>query len=232
MQNKLAKVLFSTRFTAILFIIYIAAMAAGTFMDAGQDTSPTPYTRNLIYNAWWFEAIMVFFVINFAGNIYRYRLYKKEKWATLIIHLSFILILFGAFITRYVSFEGMMAIREGEVENTFLSQKTYITTYIDGDFEVNGQHQRRVLESEVDFSKRLQNKFKVSTDYNKQPVTIELVDFIAGAEEDVIPDDNGDLFLKLVEGGDSGRHNHFLKVGEVQNIHNVLFALNKPTKGP
>lgn len=230
MQNKLAKVLFSTRFTAILFIIYIAAMAAGTFMDAGQDTSPTPYTRNLIYNAWWFEAIMVFFVINFAGNIYRYRLYKKEKWATLIIHLSFILILFGAFITRYVSFEGMMAIREGEVENTFLSQKTYITTYIDGDFEVNGQHQRRVLESEVDFSKRLQNKFKVSTDYNKQPVTIELVDFIAGAEEDVIPDDNGDLFLKLVEGGDSGRHNHFLKVGEVQNIHNVLFALNKPTK--
>lgn len=231
MQNKLAKVLFSTRFTAILFIIYIAAMAAGTFMDAGQDTSPTPYTRNLIYNAWWFEAIMVFFVINFAGNIYRYRLYKKEKWATLIIHLSFILILFGAFITRYVSFEGMMAIREGEVENTFLSQKTYITTYIDGDFEVNGQHQRRVLESEVDFSKRLQNKFKVSTDYNKQPVTIELVDFIAGAEEDVIPDDNGDLFLKLVEGGDSGRHNHFLKVGEVQNIHNVLFALNKPTKG-
>lgn len=231
MQNKLAKVLFSTRFTAILFIIYIAAMAAGTFMDAGQDTSPTPYTRNLIYNAWWFEAIMVFFVINFAGNIYRYRLYKKEKWATLIIHLSFILILFGAFITRYVSFEGMMAIREGEVENTFLSQKTYITTYIDGDFEINGQHQRRVLESEVDFSKRLQNKFKVSTDYNKQPVTIELVDFIAGAEEDVIPDDNGDLFLKLVEGGDSGRHNHFLKVGEVQNIHNVLFALNKPTKG-
>lgn len=230
MQNKLAKVLFSTRFTAILFIIYIAAMAAGTFMDAGQDTSPTPYTRNLIYNAWWFEAIMVFFVINFAGNIYRYRLYKKEKWATLIIHLSFILILFGAFITRYVSFEGMMAIREGEVENTFLSQKTYITTYIDGDFEINGQHQRRVLESEVDFSKRLQNKFKVSTDYNKQPVTIELVDFIAGAEEDVIPDDNGDLFLKLVEGGDSGRHNHFLKVGEVQNIHNVLFALNKPTK--
>jgi hypothetical protein len=24
---------------------------------------------------------------------------------------------------------------------------------------------------------------------------------------------------------------HFLKEGEVQNIHNVLFALNKPTEG-
>ena len=25
--------------------------------------------------------------------------------------------------------------------------------------------------------------------------------------------------------------NHFLKVGEVQSLHNVLYALNKPTKG-
>ena len=34
------------------------AKAIGTVRDAGQDTSPTPLTRNLIYNAWWFDAIM------------------------------------------------------------------------------------------------------------------------------------------------------------------------------
>jgi hypothetical protein len=34
-----------------------------------------------------------------------------------------------------------------------------------------------------------------------------------------------------VEAG-CGREEHFLKEGEVQNIHNVLFALNKPTEGP
>ncbi|WP_418604400.1 cytochrome c biogenesis protein CcsA [Hwangdonia sp.] len=231
MQNKLAKILFSTRLTAVLFLAFAAAMAIGTFLDAGQDTSPTPYTRNLIYNTWWFEAIMVFFVINFTGNIFRFRLYKKEKWATLILHLSFIFILLGAFITRYVSFEGMMAIREGATENTFLSQKTYITTYIDGDFVVNGQNQRRVLESEVDFSKRMENKFRVTTDYNNQPVTIELEKFIAGAEEDIIPDENGEEYLKLVEAGGNGSHNHFLKVGEVANVHNILIALNKPTSG-
>ena len=27
--------------------------------------------KALVYNAWWFEAIMVFFVINFFGNIFR-----------------------------------------------------------------------------------------------------------------------------------------------------------------
>jgi hypothetical protein len=36
--------------------------------------------------------------------------------------------------------------------------------------------------------------------------------------------------MKLVA-GDDGRDEHFLKEGEVQNIHNVLFSLNKPTDG-
>ena len=64
MLNKLSKILFSTRLTSLLFIAFAAAMAIGTFMDAGQETSPTPYTRNVIYNTWWFEAIMLLFVIN------------------------------------------------------------------------------------------------------------------------------------------------------------------------
>ena len=230
-QNKISKILFSTRLTAILFIVYAAAMAIGTFLDAGQETSPTPYTRNLIYNAWWFEAIMVLFLINFIGNISKYQLYKKEKWATLILHLAFIFILIGAFITRYVSFEGMMGIREGATENTFLSQKTYISGNIYGDFTIDGVNQMRVIEEEVDFSERLENDFKIETTYGNQPVTIELEKFIRGAEEDIVPNQNGESYLKVVEAGASGPHNHFLKLGEVQSIHNVLFALNKPTEG-
>ncbi|GAA4897783.1 cytochrome c biogenesis protein CcsA [Flaviramulus aquimarinus] len=231
MQKKLANIFFSTRLTAFLFIAFAAAMATGTILDAGQETSPTPYTRNLIYNAWWFEAIMVFFVINFTGNIFRFRLYKKEKWATFILHISFIFILLGAFITRYASFEGMMAIREGSTENSFLSQKTYITTYIDGDYKIDGVPQRLPIEREVDFSGRLDNDFKIETKYNQQPVTIELEKFIVGAEEDIIPNENGEAYLKIVEAGANGPHNHFLKVGQISSIHNVLFALNKPTDG-
>ncbi len=138
MQKKIANFLFSTKLTAFLFIAFAVAMAVGTILDRNMGTSPTPYTRTLIYNAWWFEAIMVFFVINFAGNIFRYRLYKKEKWATLILHLSFVFILLGAFITRYVGFEGMMPIVEGETESEFFSQKTYIGGRIIGDYEING----------------------------------------------------------------------------------------------
>ncbi len=231
MLKKIANILFSTRLTALLFILYAVAMAVGTFLDQGQSTSPTPYSRTLIYNAWWFEAIMVMFMINFVGNIFRYRLLRKEKWATLTLHLSFIFILLGAFITRYYSFEGMMSIREGATENTFLSQKTYLTTYIDGDFEINGQLQRRIHNDAVDFSPRLTNDYFLKTSYNTTPISIELVDFIAGAEEDIIPDDNGAYYLKLVEAGSGSPHNHFLKLGQVSSIHNVLYALNKPTPG-
>ncbi len=231
MLKKITNFLFSTRFTAVLFLVFAGAMIAGTFLDAGQKTSPTPYTRTLIYNAWWFEAIFVFFIINFAGNIFKYKLYKKEKWATFILHLAFVFIILGAFITRYTSFEGVMAIREGATENKFLSQKTYVTAYIDGDYKIDGVAQRLPIEKEVDFSPRLKNKFSISAKYDQQPVSIELLNFIQGAEEDIVPDENGENYLKIVEAGDGGAHNHFLKDGQIMSIHNVLFSLNSPTKG-
>jgi len=231
MLKKLSNILFSTRLTAVLFIVFALAMAIGTFMDAGQETSPTPYSRTLIYNAWWFEAIMALFTINFIGNVFRYRLLRKEKWATLILHLAFIFIFIGAFITRYISFEGIMAIREGQTENAFLSQKTYLTVYIDGDYVIDGQKQRLPREYETDFSHRLNNTLKKRESYNGQPVSIELEKFIYGAEEDIAPDDSGENYLKMVEAGSGGSHNHFLKEGQVQSIHNVLYALNTPTNG-
>ena len=231
MQKKIANFLFSTRLTAVLFIIFPVAMATGTILDRNMETSPTPYTRELIYNAWWFEAIMVFFVINFIGNIFRFRLHKKEKWATLTLHLSFILILVGAFVTRYIGYEGKMSIEEGQTENQMRSLKTYITAYVVGDYEVDGVLQRYNFQREVDFSHRLDNDFDESITYDNIPVNFNLQKFIKGAEKDVIPDENGENYLKIVEAGDGAPHNHFLKYGEVSNMHNTLVSLNKEQDG-
>ena len=161
-MNTLKKILFSNRLTGVLFIVFAVAMAIGTCMDAGQETSPTPLTRNLIYNAWWFEAIMLLFVINFIGNIFKYNLLNKRKLPVLVLHLSWVFILVGAFVTRYISYEGVMSIREGATESSFLSEKTYLTVYIDGDYEVDGQLMRRVEEERVDFSPRMENNFLLS----------------------------------------------------------------------
>ena len=63
--------------------------------------------------------------VNMIANINRYKLWRKEKWPTLLFHISFIMIVIGAGITRYVSFEGMMSIREGEQSNPIVSDRTF-----------------------------------------------------------------------------------------------------------
>lgn len=226
MQDKLAAFLFSTRIMAVLFIVFSIAMALGTFIESWYTIETA---RALIYNTWWFEGIMVFFVINFAGNIYRYKLHTREKWSSLLLHLSFILILLGAFITRYISYEGIMPIREGETTSAFLSEKTYLTAFIDG--EIEGEPRRRVIEKPVLLAPETENDITINTDYNGQPVTIEVVNFIHGAEEGLILAENGENYLKIVEAGDGNRHEHFLKEGDIANIHNILFAYNRPTQG-
>ncbi|WP_246062558.1 cytochrome c biogenesis protein CcsA [Mesohalobacter halotolerans] len=219
-------VLFSTKLMAMLFIIFALAMAIGTFVENSYTTLTA---REWIYNAWWFEVIMAFFVINFLGNIARFKLWRREKWTTLLFHLSFILILVGAFVTRYIGFEGIMPIREGEVENTMLSRDVHLTTYIDG--EINGQARRRSQHFPLVLSDGLDNNKIIETNYNGIPVTFEVLKFIPDAKMGIVENPQGTKHLKIVESGDGQRHEHYLKKGEVANIHNTLFAYNKQTEG-
>jgi len=229
MLKKTFSFLFSTRLMALLFVVFAVAMGVGTFIENDYGT---PTARIWIYNAWWFESVMFLFLVNFIGNIKRYQLLQPKKWLTLILHLAFILILVGAFVTRYISYEGIMPIREGETTSKFLSEKTYLQVYLDGNLKNEaGELQRRVLKKKLEVAEKTANHFVIQTDYNKQPVTIEYIDFISGAEEGLVPTDDGKLYLKMVESGDGTRHDHFLEEGVVTNIHNILYAFNKPTPG-
>ncbi|MBW3517945.1 cytochrome c biogenesis protein CcsA [Flavobacterium sp. NKUCC04_CG] len=226
MDKKIFAFFSSTRLMAVLFIVFAAALGIGTFIE---DRYNTDTARIMIYNAKWFEAIMLIFVFNFIGNIKRYQLHKKEKWATLLLHLSFILILTGAFVTRYISFEGMMPIREGEASNHFFSDKTFLTVMADGDYQ--GEMKRLTFEEPKLMSAATDNYFKMKKEFNGIPFEIEYKDYIMGATEEIQADEKGVYFLKMVESGDGDRHEHFLKEGEVTSIHNVLFAFNQPTAG-
>ena len=223
---KLVRFLFSTRFTAILFIIFCVAMAVGTFVESIHNTATA---RIWVYNAWWFEAIMGIFVLNFIGNIKRYRLLRWEKWPVLLLHGAWILIILGAFVTRYFGFEGVMPIREGETTNTFLSEKTYVTILIDG--EMDGNLQRKKLQDDFLFAEATNNSFRWKSTFDTQDFSVEYVDFLSNAAEDLVEDPDGEFFLKIVEAGDGNRHDHYIGFGEIVNIHNVLFTLNNPTDG-
>ena len=226
MGKKLISFLISTRFTAILFILFPLSMGVGTFIESYYNTTTA---KILIYNAWWFEVMMVFFVINFTLNIKRYNLLSFKKWPVLLLHISWILIILGAGVTRYIGFEGVMPIRENSSSNTFLSEKTFLTVYTDG--EIDGQIKRRFNQSDLLLSESTNNYFKWKDNFNSQDFSIEYVNFIENAKEDLVEDVKGEDYLKIVEASNGSRHDHFLKSGQVTSIHNILFALNKDTKG-
>ncbi|WP_198519432.1 cytochrome c biogenesis protein CcsA [Cellulophaga sp. RHA19] len=227
MVNLIKKFFFSTRLMSFLFIAFATALALGTFIESWYSTDTA---RIWIYNTTWFEAIMAFFVINFLGNISRYKLLRKEKWAVLLLHLSWIFIIIGAFVTRYISFEGMMPIREGETENVFYSDKTYISTIVYG--EKDGVKMQKKQEYPILVTAEgLKSSLPIHTNFDKTEYSIKYAGFIDGAKEGLIIGEEGKNFLKIVESSSGGRHDHYLEEGVVQSIHNILFALNKPTKG-
>ncbi|HEX8563392.1 MAG TPA: cytochrome c biogenesis protein CcsA [Flavobacterium sp.] len=226
MLNKITGILFSSRLMAFLFIAFAAAMAAGTLIENEYNTDTA---RIWVYNTRWFEAIMFVFMLNFLGNIKKYELYRKEKWATLILHLSFILILLGAFVTRYISYEGMMPITEGASENQFYSDKTFLTIMVDGEYK--GEMRRRTFEKPLLLSQVADNDFSIDEEFNDTDFEVSYKDFIMNAKDTIKEDPNGLTYLKLVESGGGTRHEHYLKEGTVENIHNLLFALNKFTPG-
>lgn len=226
MLKKIIAPLFSTRFMAVLFIIYAASMAAGTFIE---DAYNTETARIIVYNAWWFETITILFVINFIGNIKRYQLYKKEKWATLLLHLSFILIIVGAFITRYISYEGMMLIREGQTSNQVYSDMPHITAFVDGMYK--GEMKRKTIQKIALFSKAVENSFEINDKFDETPFTIEVEEFIMNAKPTFKSTTNGKLHLKFVEASQGKRNEHYLIEGEVKMISNILVAFNKFTEG-
>ncbi len=219
------KFLFSTRLTAILFLLFPTAMAIGTFVESIYNTTTA---RILIYNAWWFELIMCMFFINFIGNIKKYKLLRKDRIAVLGLHLSFIFILLGAFVTRYIGYEGVMPIREGATESTFLSEKTYLTVFVDG--EIEGKPLRRKLQKNVLLSEFTPNKnqFSLNYKYGDKPFKISYKKYQENVSEDLLLDAKGDRYLKLVIANEGKRENYFLKEGEVTPVKNVLFSLNNP----
>lgn len=227
MLHTLGKILFSTRLMAFLFLFMAVAMAFGTFIESWYSTETA---RIWIYNAWWFEVVMALFLINFIGNIKRYKLLRWEKWPVLLLHISWILIIVGAFVTRYISFEGMMPIREGATENVFYSDKTYLTVFVDG--EKDGQLQRKALEDDlIVTAEALQSSLPWKEDFDGIPFEIAYAGFIEHARIGVVPDESGAKFLKIVESGGGGRHDHYLEEGTVESIHDVLFSFNNPVEG-
>ena len=226
MGSKILQLLFSTKFMLVLLILFPLAMGVGTFLESWYSTDAA---RIWIYNAWWFELLMLLLMVNFMGNIKKYNLLSKEKLSVLILHLSFIFILLGAFVTRYIGDEGVMPIRENNVSNTYLSEKTYLTVFIDG--TEDGVPQRKTLKSYLLLSEHVNNDFTINDDFYSKDFSISYDDYKENVTEGLVLDPSGERYIKLVEALDGNRQDHYIKEGQVTSIQNILFSFNYYQKG-
>ncbi len=219
--KKITDTIISTRLTAILFLLFAAAMGIATFIENDFNTETS---KALVFNSWWFNMLLLLFIINFVGNIKRYRLLNKDKISILLLHLSFIVIILGAGITRYISFEGIMPINEGETTSSLLSDKKYVSVTIDDDrvektvekpllLAQNTANGARPLKiAFLDFI-RGGNSFSITDAFKEVPFEVSYLDYIPNAKSEFKQSETGINHLHFVESSGKERNDHYLKTG-------------------
>ncbi|QTD39165.1 cytochrome c biogenesis protein ResB [Polaribacter batillariae] len=222
-MNKLYRFLSSSKLALLLLLVFAISMAVATFVE--NDYGITTAWK-LIYNAWWFEMVMLGLAISFLLNISKYKLLRKEKWPILLFHVSFIIILLGAAITRYTSDSGIMRIREGASSNVVISSDNYLHVHLT-DGKTN-----KSIKKQLSFSPISNNNFSIQTNFNNKSVKISYAKFIADAVPQIIEDETeGKPIIQMVVSAGGGRETIFLERGEVEAIgahkHKVGFDSNE-----
>ncbi|MDT0551620.1 cytochrome c biogenesis protein [Urechidicola vernalis] len=210
-MSKIIKILFSPKLAVLALFSFAVAMATATFIENDFGTQ-TAFT--VIYKAWWFEMIMVILGLNFLGNMFKYKLFRKEKWSVLLFHISFIVILIGAGITRYVAYEGIMRIREGATSDVIISDRVFVQAHIT---DSNGKTIN--IHKEKTFSPIQKTSFSIKNDELSKPVHLEFKEFITDAIPEVIDSENkGEPLIQMVVSAGNGRESMYLKKGEIERL--------------
>ena len=222
MLKRFFKFLLSVKLASILIIVFAAVIGVATFIenDFGRVSA-----KALIYSKWWFELILFMLLINLVYNLKRYNLFRKEKIAVLTFHLAFIIILIGSAITRYVSFEGMMHIREGEESNIIVSDDVFLQVKVD-DRKLQLEYDKKLFMSGI-----TNNDFSLPLKFLDNKISIDYLDFFPNVKDTFISSDDGVMTLHLVVPGDDGMQSEYLKNFEQKRIKKNVFTLNNPMDG-
>ena len=228
MLDKFIAFLFSMRLMAILILLFFVAIGYATFIenDFGTQTA-----KALIYNTTWFEVIIVLLSVNMIANINRYKLWRKEKWPVLLFHISFILIVVGAGVTRYVSFEGMMSIREGEQSNLIVSDRTFLQINVHDNAYQYSYDKPLLLhdyEGPLEFLKS--NNFSQDVKFLDNDISVDYVDYIPNAVDTLIIGE-GIPTLTIVLAGANGRETYYLQEGRAKRYLGLNFSFGTPLPG-
>lgn len=201
------------RMMALAMLIFLIAIGTATFIESMYGIQAA---KILVYNATWFEILLAFLCINLIANIFRYQMYKREKIALFTFHLSFIIIIIGAAITRFFSYEGLMLIREGTASDFIYLSEPHLW------FRINDGKMQYVYNDKLYLSEVTNNNFDINVgDFpnHKSTIRIEFIGFKARQIDTLlIKDSIKGHVLDIVTNGKQSNYlgkNKFMMLGDI-----------------
>lgn len=205
----------SEKAALVYLFLFGVGIAIATFIenDFGTDAA-----QKWIYKANWFTILLILFGVSIGVAAWRHKLWQRKRYAVLLFHVSIIIILVGAFITRLFGFEGVVSIREGQASRHYLTSETFL------DLKIIGLNQEEYADQlPVLFSSLGSNHFSHNYTIEEKHFKLELLDFIPNAKESFITNSSAKKTLKIVFPSSGGRQEVFLSEGERKTFFGIPF---------
>ena len=219
------KYIFSMQMAVLMLFLFGVIIGGATFIENDYGTQTA---QALIYKTKWFEVFLAYFIAILVYNMIKSKSYKT-KLPVFIFHFSFLIMAIGALVTRYVGYEGIMHIREGDTSHMMVSDVKVLQMHA-----VNGDTSAR-LENELYFSTMTGNSHTQSLSVGDKKVNIELLKYLPTAHEEVIPSKEGKKLLELkISTGQKGEI-YYLSKGEKKDFggfyvgYEITPTTDKPT---
>ncbi len=219
-MKQFARILFSAGFMAVIIIVFAVSIGIATFIenDFGSATA-----RAVVYNARWFEVLLLLAAVNLAGSIFTRKLYTRSKLPVMTFHLAFVIILAGAAVTRYSGTEGTVALREGQATNRFLTDKAFITITEADSTSISQSNNFPVF-----FTPIGRNKFSRDVRFHENSLRLICKSVVFNAVPDITSDDKGKPFAEIIYADSSGRKSELIASGEIRTIGQIRFVFDVP----
>jgi cytochrome c-type biogenesis protein CcsB len=213
-MKNFVKAVFSMQLTVVLLLMFAISIALATFIENDYGAAAS---KVAVYNAVWFEVMLAFLAVNLIGSLIIHKVWQRKKYVSFFLHLSFIIILIGAAITRYHGYEGLMHIREGETSTVILSDNTYVSARFDFDGNETRVDQKVLLSG---FGIKAPS-FKLKS--KSETFEVDIDGFIPNAGLAIAPVEDGEPIFSVFLLLPSGRENIVLREQEqTKTDHHII----------
>ncbi len=204
------------KMAVLMLFVFGVLIGTATFIENDYGTQTA---QALIYKAKWFEFFLAYFTAILIYNIIKYKSYKTKP-AVFLFHFAFVIIALGATITRYIGYEGIMHIREGQETNMMVSDVKTLQV-----FAQNGD-QNASSEKALYFSTMTSNSLSESLSVGDKKVNIELVKYLPTVEQEATADPKGLKLLEMKVSASGQGKIYYFEQGKVKDFGTFYIAYN------